>query len=557
MNTDNANLIVLSTDATLIDLLREAVDGRHRIWRVDDVERAAELVRAARLGVVLLDAALAADGTGELVAALTAALPTVPLLVAGRRDDENALAARISSGEVFRFVHKPVSPERARTFVDAAVRRRLELDPDSAKAPGIQAPAVPEPVQDATATTPAGPRPAPRPTATRPHRLWWPKRASDQEKLRRSLVPAIGFLVAGGIVVGVLVVQLWEDPTRASAALHAAEPVAPSPRATGVARLLDAAGIALSQGRLAEPPGRGALDLYRAVLDLDPQDARALQGLRRTADALMARAERALAARDLAVAEQAVAATHQADPRHPRLAFMDSQLEAERDRRRLEALAAAPTGSTAGATVTTPAPAVTPADRAIEASVSENLERARTAQRLGRFGGSIDSALAYLQSAIKVAPHDPRVVEATASLSEALLWNVGQAIDRSDFSTASALLGYADELGVDREAVGRARVRYESLRSTAIDAELARLLELANQRIAEGELLDPPGDSATHYVDLLRAANPSYRGLTDATAVLASRLMEESRRLAAAGRAQDAQRALDAAVGYGADPNAR
>ena len=46
-------------------------------------------------------------------------------------------------------------------------------------------------------------------------------------------------------------------------------------------------------------------------------------------------------------------------------------------------------------------------------------------------------------------------------------------------------------------------------------ADRARLLVLANQRIAQGRLIEPKGDSAPHYVDMLRAADPKFEGLAD------------------------------------------
>lgn len=548
----NANLIVLSSDAALIDVLRTGIENRHRIWRADGARRAAELVNAARLGVVLVDCALAGDGTAQLVEQIAAALPRVPLLVAGRRDDESALAAHISSGEVFRFLHKPVSPERARTFIDAAVRRRLELAPESAGTPEMQMPGEPEPL----------PEPFPRagPAATRravqkPRRLWWPKRASDQDKLRRSLVPGLGFAVAGAIVLAAMVLQPWQragmfaDPDLA----EPARPPAQSPRDIGIARLLDAAGFALTQGRITSPPDRNALALYRSVLEMDSGNLRAQAGLRKVADALVTKAEQMLSARNLEEAEAAVALARDSNPQHPRLDFLETQLEAERERRRLEAAEAAYLAANQPAE---PAP-LAPLDQARESAVAENLGRAAQLQRLGRLAGGSHSALSYLQSAMDVAPRDPRVVAAAAALSTLLLQKAQQALDRGDYAGAKLQLDYADELGVDLDSVRRLRNQFDMQRTTTINTEQARLLDLANRRLLQGRLLDPPADSAAYYVDLLRAANPGFQGLADTTAVLASRLLDESRRLRAAGKVAEAQRALDAAVAYGADPNAR
>jgi DNA-binding NarL/FixJ family response regulator len=547
----NANLIVLSSDATLIDVLRTGIENRHRIWRADGAKRAAELVNAARLGVVLVDCALAGDGTAQLVEQIAAALPRVPLLVAGRRDDEAALADHISSGDVFRFLHKPVSPERARTFIDAAVRRRLELAPESAETPEMKMPGEPEPLP---APVPRAGSAAARLAVQKPRRLWWPKRASDQDKLRRSLVPGLGFAVAGAIVLAAMVLQPWQrtgmfaDPDLVAPA----RPPAQSPRDIGIARLLDAAGIALTQGRITSPPERNALALYRSVLEMDGVNLRAQTGLHKVADALATKAEQMLAARNLEEAEAAVALARDIYPQHQRLDFLETQLEAERERRRLEAAEAAYLAADPPAE---PAP-LAPLDQVRESAVTENLSRAVELQRLGRLAGGSHSSLSYLQSAMDIAPRDPRVVAAAGALSTTLLQKAQQALDRGDYAGAKLQLDYADELGVDLDSVRRLRNQFDTQRTTTINAEQARLLDLANRRLLQGRLLDPPADSAAYYVDLLRAANPDFRGLADTTAVLASRLLQESRRLRAAGRTAEAQRVLDAAVAYGADPNA-
>lgn len=62
--------------------------------------------------------------------------------------------------------------------------------------------------------------------------------------------------------------------------------------------------------------------------------------------------------------------------------------------------------------------------------------------------------------------------------------------------------------------------------SAASSEEHQRLLALANQRIAEGQLIEPAADSAQHYVDLLRAADGDFPGLSDAIQALLRRLQD-------------------------------
>ena len=97
-------------------------------------------------------------------------------------------------------------------------------------------------------------------------------------------------------------------------------------------QLLDAAGIALTKDRLVDPPGKNALELYRAALALDPDNDLAQRGIDSVADKLLAEAERALQARDMPRLASAVDAARSARPDHPRLEYYSLQLERARIR---------------------------------------------------------------------------------------------------------------------------------------------------------------------------------------------------------------------------------
>ena len=121
--THGANVVILSADPVLIDLLRDAVAGHHRVWRADDATHAADLMVASGNAVLLIDAALADHDTKTLVTQVHQQFPDLAIIVAGRRDDEHELAPLVSEGVIFRFLHKPASAERIRNFVDATQRR--------------------------------------------------------------------------------------------------------------------------------------------------------------------------------------------------------------------------------------------------------------------------------------------------------------------------------------------------------------------------------------------------------------------------------------------------
>ena len=114
-----ANVIVLAEDVTLLELMKHSLEGRQRVWRADDALHAADLLVAAHSGILFIDAALMGNETPTLVDKLHEQFPDFPIVVTGRRDDEIELGERISTGAVFRFLHKPVSADRVRSTFPA------------------------------------------------------------------------------------------------------------------------------------------------------------------------------------------------------------------------------------------------------------------------------------------------------------------------------------------------------------------------------------------------------------------------------------------------------
>ena len=49
--------------------------------------------------------------------------PDLVLVVVGTAEEQSKVAGQITSGVVYRFLHRPVSAPRVRLFVDAALRR--------------------------------------------------------------------------------------------------------------------------------------------------------------------------------------------------------------------------------------------------------------------------------------------------------------------------------------------------------------------------------------------------------------------------------------------------
>jgi len=517
------NVVVLANDATLLEMLKHALDPSQRVWRADDALHAADLLVAAQSGVLFVDVAVTGSETPGLVDKLHEQFPDLPIVVAGRRDDEVALGQHISSGAVFRFLHKPVSSERVRNFIDAAARRA-------------------GPVRT------SGPRKGAAAGGSAVRSLRLPAWRPDAAIVKRGAM-ALGMLgVALGLLWGIGQVaerRPWQHVSLPDIEVPAlsgpAAPPTPDAAATAtspdLARLLAAAGIALSQGRLSAPEGQNAIELYRAVLLRDPGNAEARDGLVRTSEELLGQVEQALVAEDLSAAASALDSARSADPSNPRLEFYSTQLQRERDRVRAAESAR---------------PRNTQADRALGEETGRLLTLADARMKQGRLAGSADAAEAYVLAARDLRPDDPGVKQALNALSGRMLLAATQALGEGDAPTARNWIDRADALGVDPGAVARLRAEMESARIATVQEDLTRLLALANQRIAQGRLVEPAADSARHYADLLRAADPRYEGLADTERLLASRLLEEARRLGTEGRIAEAERMLVYAESGGA-----
>lgn len=121
--SDIVELVVLTRDEPFLQTLREAVGGATRLWHVLSAEKVSDLLVAGQVGIVVLDVAAMHEGANRYVGQIKRQFPNLVVIVAGHRDAEVELAPLISAGTVYRFIHKPMSPGRARLFADAAVKK--------------------------------------------------------------------------------------------------------------------------------------------------------------------------------------------------------------------------------------------------------------------------------------------------------------------------------------------------------------------------------------------------------------------------------------------------
>ncbi len=277
------DIVVLSADVTLFQAIRDSAGQRNPVWRARDPEESVDLLVTGRCGVLLIDMGVVPAQPALLVQQITDQFPDVVIVVAGRRDDETLLAPLISAGHVYRFMHKPLSPQRTGGFLNAAIRCHVDRRGERPVAQLLP-----------------GAEPA-------------PARANPRKWL----------FVGGGLLLfllllGTVLVNRHTGPRepailapRPAAAIVQREPVAPL-----ADPVLSAARAAFAAGRYESPPDRNAMDLYAEVLRGRPDNVEALKGLEDTTRRVLADAEAAATAGDHAEALRVVGRVLAVDPRN-------------------------------------------------------------------------------------------------------------------------------------------------------------------------------------------------------------------------------------------------
>jgi len=552
-------LAVLSQDDPLLDTLEEVVTSDHAITICTGESELAECVMSGRCGAALIDAAAVPGSIAELTSRLRQQFPDLVLVVAGGAEHQGQLAAQITSGDVYRFLHKPVSAQRVRLFVEAALRRHDEEHATVRQQRGVSGGGA---VARTTATArPAGARP---PAGSPP-------------------LPIAAFGAVGALMVGAV---LWfslrdSGPTPAAgagagaSAMGSPAPAADSRNAAPAAPLdvatkglLDQAEKAYARGELVAPEGRSAAALFNQVLQKFPGQPQATAGLDKVVNALLGLAEKAILDGRLDAAAGDVEAARALQPDNVRIAFLSTQLGKERERVLLtKARAAAASGdlgkalallgSSAEGGAQSGAGLVAEARRSLEAQQVN--ERVRELLRLSRERlrtGSLtepasDNARFYLESARALAPRDAGVARLSTQLTNRALADARAAVARGDATAANRAIRSAGDLGVPASDLDGLRSQATSTQTTSRAAEVGRLSALVAQRIGQGRLVEPGSDGAkSHFLGLV-AAEPNGTTAGALRQTLGRAMLGESRDAIGRGDFPAAQRWLGEAESIG------
>jgi DNA-binding NarL/FixJ family response regulator len=295
------SLVVLTHDPGLIAAVRAVAPAEHELIFVGAEAELANHLIADSAGVVVLDTAATVNSIAQLTQRLKAQFPDLVLVVTGGATEQAALSAQVTSGNVYRFLHKPASEQRIRLFIDAAWRRRAS--------------------GETTATTSTLAQPG-KPAAAR----------------RLPLGTLATVVVSIAVAAGLVGWWLGQHPTQKISAAPPAgvparvPPPRPVPSDAALNPLLERANEAFARGDWLLPPGNSAAELYRQALEHHPGDAQALAGLDKVVDQVLSAAEQDLLGQHLDEAEHLTAAARAIAPNSVRVSFLATQITRERER---------------------------------------------------------------------------------------------------------------------------------------------------------------------------------------------------------------------------------
>ena len=358
--------------------------------------------------------------------------------------------------------------------------------------------------------------------------------------------------------------------TTPQAAPVAAPAAAPSTATSGlspdeVEAMLDGARVAMREKRYIDPAADNALGRYKNVLDVDPTNGEARQGLDRIAELLIGRAAAAITAHDYSTALRAVEVARSLKPDHPRLAALDAQLgERMHDLSVTQIQAALQANSFTRATTL-----IQQAERAgnvpaaqLEALKQDMLRRQAAAEvanivhlaqaRIAQgklLDPADDNAKHYLQQlqARGGAAQVDELGRLTDAYNRRVTLEARAAMTRGAYADADAWIAELKSNGVPAAQLTALQREIEKSQQAARGPDAQRLAQLVRDRIQGHRLTSPENDSALHYFRALSTADGQSAALPALKDSLVAGLLDQAKSASGSGNGADAQAAADAA----------
>ena len=484
--SDIVELVVLTSDDTFLQTLREAVGGARRLWHVPSADKVSDLLVAGEVGIVVLDVQMLNDSARVFVEQIKRQFPDLVLVAAGHRDDETSLAGLISAGLVYRFIHKPMSPARAKLFAEAAIKKYED------------------------------------------------QRRRAETPVRKSASPASRAWLIGGAIAALLIVGAiaWiahrssgDEPVQPTSS-EGAKPAAVE------SLMLARAGAALAANRLTEPAGDNALELYLQLQARSPADSNARVGLAEVHERLLARAENALLEERLDEAAAAIETARKSGVESGRIAFLSAQLAKSR-----EQIKTAQAQVQQQNRMREPKPEedyVTPFLTLANQRIADGhlLEPDR------------DSARYYVQEALRADPQNAAALDAKRALASRLMEDARSAVDRRDFARALFVIEGANGIAAAANIEALQNLLAAARQQADADAR-SQLLKNANERLLQDRLIEPANDNAKYFYLTLKQLDPGNAALASVLQDLGTRLTVKARRALILGQLDAAKSWLD------------
>ncbi|HKU16585.1 MAG TPA: energy transducer TonB [Steroidobacteraceae bacterium] len=502
-------ILVLSRDPNLVETVKKAAPRGTSVAPAADLDHVAGKLSDLKPGVLVADTASTAD-VAAMVAQLTQHFPELVVIVAGKREDSAALMQLTATGRIFRFLLTPLSHGQTRLALEAAVTQHQDL-------------------------------------LAQGHRMTAAGGTTGGEK--KNYVVTYGALAVGLLVV---IGGIWFGVNKFAgepAAPPVAQQAAPAGQQGGVPEKPDPvqaelalAKEAFGQGKYLEPAGESALDYYRSALALDPNSADAKEGIRDVVDKILERAEASLTSEKLEDASRNIELARDIDPAHPRLAFLDTQMARERERIKLSQAA--------------------DISNRVRTLVNQANDRMQNGRLITPASGNARDAL---MEARRLDATDPNVVQSVRDFTGLLTEEARKSVAAGEVADAQNYVNVARQMGsgsaalaaVERQLSDASRATAAATQRRAAPAAAASdpLVADIRQRIAEGKLIDPPGDSARDLLVNLRTSAPTRPELEDLSKQLTTRLLDSAKGATAAKQFPRAEQLVAAARDVGARYN--
>jgi TonB family protein len=551
-------IAAITQDRALIGLLRSTIDPAHDLILVSSEAELAPHLNSRRVSAALLDSMFIEGDLAAMAERMRSTWPDLVLVVVGTAEEQSKVTAQITSGVVYRFLHRPVSAPRVRLFVDAALRRHEvenvertleQVRPDFSRVEAARKPRVPglgrailPGVLGAVAVVAAGvawfmmssgsqdapPAAATEVVSTPPSAEPAAQESGTQaitEPASQPVTPEPKAVVAAtpartpptpSIITPEEPAIDRLRPASSPAVVQMPDEVAPQtpPAQTREQRLremLTQAEAALQRGELASPPGRNAVALFTGALELDPANTLAKAGLVRVADRLLSAAERAVTAGNVEDARNMVDVAESLTPATARGAFLMMQIDRERERAVLAS--------------------------AKDSAAQDKQEKVATYLRLAnarlRSGALIepsgDNARFYLEAARQLVPEDPALQESTRALQRQLLDRAASAAGAGNAAETERWLANADGAGAARLEMTSIR---RSLQDTLIGARAVHMTALTRSftaALSANRLLQPADDNAKAHLLALMETDATGPAVVSARQGLGAAYMNELR----------------------------